>query len=308
MKTSGGTRHFDGQVAIVTGAGGGLGREHALLLASEGAAVVVNDYGGDSHGNPGTSAMADAVVDEIRSAGGRAVADGHDVATGGAEIVSTALEAFGGLHVVVNNAGISGGGTLETIPVDAYDRMLAIHLGGTLAVSRAAWPVMREQHYGRIVNTSSGSVFGLPGTSAYITAKAAVFGFTRAIAHDGRKHDIKVNAIMPSAYSRLTAQSPEFAPVMQAGFPAESVSPFACALATREVPCTGETFVVGGGRAARVVLGTAPGLHDVTSIDDCLARFDDAMAIDDLYVPEDAVQEVLYECRQIGLDLSTLAP
>ena len=156
MTTSGGPRHFDGQVAVVTCAGGGLGREHALLLASRGAAVVVNDYGGDRRGNPGTSEMADAVVEEIRSAGGRAVADGHDVATDGPAIVATALEAFGGLHIVVNNAGISGGGTLETIPVGDYERMLAIHLGGTLAVTRAAWPVLREQHYGRIVNTSSG--------------------------------------------------------------------------------------------------------------------------------------------------------
>jgi len=298
---------FDGQVVAVTGAGGGLGRAHALLLAGEGAKVVVNDYGGDSHGTPGTSAMADAVVAEITAAGGEAVADTHDVAVAGGEIVRTALDAFGALHAIVNNAGISGGGTLETIAVADYDRMLAIHLGGTLAVCRAAWPVFREQGYGRIVNTSSASVFGLPGTSAYITAKAAIFGLTRALGHDGRHHDIKVNGVMPSAFSRLTAQSPEFAPIMEAGFPAAKVSPFVGALASRDVPCTGETFVVGGGRAARVVLATAPGLHHITTVDDCLARFDEAMSIDDLYIPEEAVQQVLYECRQIGLDLSAFA-
>jgi len=299
---------FDGQVAIVTGAGGGLGRAHALLLAAEGASVVVNDYGGDPHGNPGSSAMADAVVAEIRAAGGTAVADASDVAVAAADVVAAALDAFGGLHVVVNNAGISGGGTLETISVADYDRMLAIHLGGTLAVSRAAWPVLRAQGYGRIVNTSSASVFGLPGTSAYITAKAAIFGLTRALGHDGVAVGIKVNAVMPSAYSRLTAQSPEFAPIMEAGFPAAKVAPFVGALASREVPCTGETFVVGGGRAARVVLGTVPGLHDITSIDDCLARFDEAMDMRDLYVPDDAVQQVLYECQQIGLDLTAFVP
>jgi NAD(P)-dependent dehydrogenase (short-subunit alcohol dehydrogenase family) len=146
---------FEGQVAIVTGAGGGLGRSYAHLLAAHGAQVVVNDYGGDSHGKPGTSAMADAVVAEIVASGGTAVADSNDVATNGARVVQTAIDTFGGLHVVVNNAGIAGGGTLDTIPVDEYDRMLAIHLGGTLAVCRAAWPVLRDQRYGRIVNTSS---------------------------------------------------------------------------------------------------------------------------------------------------------
>jgi NAD(P)-dependent dehydrogenase (short-subunit alcohol dehydrogenase family) len=300
--------HFDGQVAVVTGAGGGLGMEYALLLAAQGAKVVVNDYGGDTSGNPGTPAMAEGVVKQIQDAGGIAVADGHDVATSGADIINTALESFGSLHVVINNAGIAGGGAFDEISLDDYDRMLAIHMGGTLAVSRAAWPVFRNQGYGRIVNTSSASVFGLPGTSAYITAKAGVFGLTRALSHDGRDIGVKVNAVMPSAFSRLTSRSPEFAPIMSAGFPTKKAAPFVCALATRDVACTGETFVVGGGRAARVVLGTVPGLHDISSIDDCLARFGEALSLDGLYVPDDAVHEVIYECQEIGLDLSKFSP
>jgi NAD(P)-dependent dehydrogenase (short-subunit alcohol dehydrogenase family) len=299
--------HFDGQVAVVTGAGGGLGREYALLLAAQGAKVVVNDYGGNTTGTPGTPAMAEAVASEILEAGGVAVADGHDVATEGADVITTALEAFGAVHVVINNAGIAGGGTFDAISPNDFDRMLAIHLGGTLAVSRAAWPVFRSQDYGRIVNTSSASVFGLPGTSAYITAKAAVFGLTRALGHDGRGIGVKVNAVMPSAFSRLTSRSPELGPVMSAGFPAKRAAPFVCALATRSVVCTGETFVVGGGRAARVVLGTVPGLREISSIDDCLARFDEALSLDGLYVPEDAIHEVLYECQEIGLDLSSFS-
>lgn len=297
---------FDGQVVVVTGAGGGIGRAHALLFASEGAQVVVNDYGGDSHGNAGTSAMADEVVAEITKTGGTAVADAHDVAADGAAVIATAVEAFGGVHVVVNNAGIAGGGAFDEIPLEDYDRMLGIHLGGTVKVTRAAWPILRAQGYGRIVNTSSASVFGLPGTYPYITAKAALFGLTRALAHDGKPDDIKVNAIMPSAYSRLTAQSEEFSPVMLAGFPAEKVAPFVGALCSREVPCTGETFVVGGGRAARVVLATVPGMTDITGIDDVLARFEEAMNIDDLTVPANAFVQVMYECEQIGLDLSSL--
>jgi len=299
---------FDGQVAIVTGAGGGIGRQHALLLAAEGAAVVVNDYGGDNHGTPGTPARAGAVVDEITGKGGTAVADSSDVAGPGAgeAIVARALNAFGALHIVVNNAGISGGGTLETITPRDFDRMLAIHLGGTVGVCRAAWPVLREQGYGRIVNTSSGSVFGLPGTHAYITAKAAIFGLTRALAHDGKRIDIKVNAVMPVADTRLNVPAPVIGPLTHAAFPVHQVSPFVGALASRDVPCTGETFVVGGGRAARVVLATVPGLVGAGTIEECLARFDEAMATGNMYLPVDAMDEVYYECRQIGFDPATL--
>jgi len=295
---------LDGNVVIVTGAGGGIGRAHALLFAKEGARVVVNDYGGDSKGNRGTSEMADKVVAEITAAGGVAVADAHDVSTEGEAVVQTALDAFGALHCLVSNAGIAHGAELDQIPQEMWDRMLGIHLGGTIAVSRAAWPIFREQGYGRIVNTSSASVFGLPGTASYITAKAAVFGLTRALAREGRKHDIKVNAIMPSAYSRLTAQSPEFAALMESAFPPEHIAPFVGALLARDVPVTGETFVVGGGRAARVVLATVPGHSGPSTIQGWLADFDRVMASDELTVPADANEEVVYECKQLGIDLS----
>jgi NAD(P)-dependent dehydrogenase (short-subunit alcohol dehydrogenase family) len=297
---------FDGQVAIVTGAGRGIGREHALMLAMEGARVVVNDVGGDTAGRGGSDGPADGVAEEILRAGGYAIADSHDVGTHGEDVVATALAAFGGLHMIVNNAGISGGGDLDQIPPADFERMLATHLGGTVATCRAAWPVLRDQGYGRIVNTSSASVFGLPHTSAYITAKAAIMGFTRAIARDGHPHGIAVNAIMPAAYSRMTAQSPDFAPVMRAGFPAAKVAPFVGALLSPQVPCTGETFTVGGGRAARVVLATVPGLRGIASIDDCLARFGEALSLGGLSVPTDAVAEVVYECEQVGLDLNAL--
>jgi NAD(P)-dependent dehydrogenase (short-subunit alcohol dehydrogenase family) len=297
--------HFDGRVVLITGAGGGLGREYALLLAAEGAQVVVNDYGGDRAGNSGTSEAADRVVAEILGAGGQAVADAHDVALDGAAVVRTAVESFGGLHAAINNAGISGGGEFADIPEAAFDRMLQIHLGGTLAVSRAAWPILKAQQYGRIVNTSSASVFGFGSTSAYITAKAGIFGLTRALARDGKRHGIKVNAIMPSAYSRLTAQSPELGPLMQSDFPAQQVAPFVAALASAEVPVTGETFSVGGGRAASVVLATVPGATGLTTVDNVLASFDEVMRSDDIFVPEDANAAVLYDCEQIGADTSS---
>ncbi len=296
---------FDGQIAIVTGAGGGVGREHALLLAAEGAAVVVNDYGGDDLGTPGTSARADAVVKEITANGGVAIAEYSDVAVGAEAIVRRAIDAFGGLHVVINNAGIGGHGTLDTVSVGEFDRALAIHLGGTVGVCRAAWPIFTQQHYGRIVNTSSGAVFGLARTYPYIAAKAAVFGFTRAIAHDGRSMNIKSNAIMPVAYSRLMEGSP-VAAFAQAKLPANMIAPFVGALASRDVPCTGETFTVGGGRAARVVLATVPGLLDATSIDTVLSRFDEALGSDDFYVPESGFDEIVYGCTHLGLDPTTV--
>lgn len=296
---------LDGTVAIVTGAGGGIGREHALLLAREGARVVVNDYGGDPHGHAGTSEMAEQVVKEILDAGGEAVGDAHDVALEPGAIVQTALDAFGGLQAVVNNAGISGGGELDQITEGEYQRMLDIHLGGTIGVCRAAWPILKAQRYGRIVNTSSASVFGLPGTSHYITAKAAIFGFTRALAQDGMAYEIKVNAIMPTAYSRLTAQSEQFAALMKAGFPAERIAPFVAALLTDSAPCTGETFVVGGGRAARVTLGTVVGLAGFTSVQDVLDRFDEALASEGATIPANSIEEVVFECANLGIDIAS---
>lgn len=302
MSIPGGPRRFDDQVVVVTGAGGGLGRAHALLLASQGARVVVNDYGGDQHGARGTSEMAERVVAEIAALGGEAVADASDVALEPAAVVQRALDTWGALHAVVNNAGIANGGTIETLPAADFDRLVDIHLGGTVGVCRAAWPIFREQGYGRIVNTTSASVFGMPGTPAYITAKAAVFGLTRALAADGAPIGVKANSIMPAAYSRLTAASPGLAGLLEAGFPAEAVSPMVGALACADAPCTGETFVVGGHRAARVVLATVPGATGLATVDDCLERFDEIIASDEIEIPTSAMAEVGYECRQLGID------
>lgn len=296
--------HFDGQVVLVTGAGGGIGRAHALLLASEGASVVVNDYGGDSAGNRGDSGPAEKVVAEIRAAGGDAVADAHDVADEGAAIVETAMATFGCLHAVINNAGIANGGDFDTIPMTDFTRLMDVHLGGTLAVCRAAWPIFRKQGYGRIVNTSSVSMFGIPNSPAYVTAKSAIFGLTRAIAAEGKSLNIKANSVMPSAYTRLTAMAEQFKDIMEVGFPPARVSPFVGALASRNVEVSGETFIVGGGRVARVVLGTVPGATQVNSIDDALARFSEIMDSTQIAVPADTLEEVIDECTRIGIDPS----
>jgi NAD(P)-dependent dehydrogenase (short-subunit alcohol dehydrogenase family) len=304
---------FAGRVALITGGGRGLGREYALLLVSEGARVVVNDLGGDRHGSRTGSDVASEVVEEIRAAGGEAVADGHDVVDDARDVVGAAVDAWGRVDLVVNNAGISGGGEIDQIPVADYDRMIDVHYRGTVAVCRAAWPLLREQRYGRIVNTSSGSFMGLPSTSAYISAKAAVMGLTRALAHDGARHDVKVNAVMPIAYTRLTREIPSetFRSFLETRFAPATVAPFVAALLTTEVPCTGETFSVGGGIAARVVLATVPGhVSTAHSVDDYLAHFDEILSTDGLFVPAGSMDEIAFRSGQVGanLDNPTFAP
>lgn len=292
---------FEGQVVVVTGAGTGLGRAHARLLAAEGASVVVNAPCADTSGG-----CARRVVAQIRAAGGEAVADTHEASTDGAEVVATALAAFGGLHAVVNSAGADIGEVIDNGSELALDRMMASHVRGTAAVVRAAWPVFRRNGYGRVVNTSSASVFGLAGATAYSTAKCAVLGLTRALAAEGSPLGIKVNAVMPIDLSSMVLELDVLREALELGFSPEGVSPFVGALASRDVPVTGETFIVGGSRAARVVLGTVPGLSNIASVDDALGRFYEAMRSTNIAVHTDAMTAVLDQCARIGLDLSAL--
>jgi NAD(P)-dependent dehydrogenase (short-subunit alcohol dehydrogenase family) len=301
------TDRYAGRVAIVTGGGGGLGREYALLIASGGGRVVVNDLGGDQHGGrEGGAAPAEGVVSEIRAAGGEAVADTSDVAAEPGAVVRTAVGTWGRLDLVVNNAGIAGGGSIDEIAPKDFDRMIDVHYRGTVGVCRAAWPVLREGGYGRIVNTSSGSTMGLPGSSAYISAKAAVMGLTRALAFDGAPYGIKVNAVMPIALTRLTRQIPSarFRDFLDAHFPPSAVAPFVGALLAEGVPCSGETFSVGGGIAARVVLATVPGFVAAEpQVEDYLANFDQVMATEEMWVPAGSMDEVEFRARQLGVEL-----
>jgi NAD(P)-dependent dehydrogenase (short-subunit alcohol dehydrogenase family) len=295
---------FDGQVAIVTGAGGGLGAAHARLLAQRGARVVVNDYGGNTHGTGSSTAPADEVVAEINDNGGHAVASYDSVITAaaGLAIVRTALDAFGRIDIVVANAGISGGGTFGEIPSESVERMVDTHLIGAFNVVQPAWTHMTAQNYGRVVLTTSGSVFGT-ASAPYVSAKAGVFGLARSLSSEGRAHDIKVNAIMPVAYSRMTAQIPDdvFRTWIERNFPPDKVSPLVALLAHRDAPCTGETFSVGGGRAARVVLGVGPGWHTPDPTPETfLDHFDDLMSIDPLALPRTGEHEVTHYSAAVG--------
>lgn len=262
---------FDGRVAVVTGAGRGLGRAYALLLAERGAAVVVNDLGAAIEGGGHDAGPAAAVVEEIAAAGGSAVADTSDMATeaGGAALVELAVSTFGRIDVVVNNAGImrwAGFPDLDAADLDAH---LAVHLGGTFHTMRAAWPHLAGQGYGRIVNTTSTGILGLPANTAYAAAKGGVVGLTRSAAVTGRKLGIKANLVAPAASTRMGGEGgPEMPPAL--------VAPMVGYLAHEACPVSGEAYVAGAGRFQRLFIATTPGwVADGTpSIEDLVEHWD----------------------------------
>ncbi|MFI6919499.1 SDR family oxidoreductase [Nonomuraea spiralis] len=251
---------FDDRVAIITGAGHGLGRAHALLLAERGAQVVVNDLGGALDGTGASTGPAAEVVELITKNGGRAVANTDDVATpeGAQALVQTAVDAFGKVDIVVNNAGILRDKSFGKMTVEDFDGVLAVHVRGSYLVSQAAYPLMKEAGHGRIVNTSSpAGLFGNFGQANYSTAKMGLVGLTKTLAIEGARNGIKANAIAPIAWTRMTeALLPaEF----EEKFTPERVSALVAYLVHDSCESSGEVFTVGGGRVARVFVAEGPG-------------------------------------------------
>jgi NAD(P)-dependent dehydrogenase (short-subunit alcohol dehydrogenase family) len=261
---------FDGRVAVVTGAGRGIGRAHALLLAARGASVVVNDLGGSMEGLGTDAGPAAEVVAEIVAAGGTAIADDSDVSTqdGGKAIVERAVAEFGRIDVLVNNAGIVRWAGMPEVDADNLEAHLAVHVGGSFHTVRAAWPYMVEQGYGRIVMTTSSGVFGLPTNTSYATAKGAVIGLTRSLATAGAKKGIKVNALAPAAMTRMAGPAPGDADVAMAP---ELVAPMVAYLAHEDCPVTGEIYAAGAGRFARIFLACTPGYVDTAATPEDIA-------------------------------------
>jgi NAD(P)-dependent dehydrogenase (short-subunit alcohol dehydrogenase family) len=298
---------FDGKVAIVTGGGRGLGRAYARHLAARGCQVVVNDPGVATHGVPTEETAADDAADEIRSDGGIAVADRNSViGDGAAAIVEHALDEFGRVDIVVNNAGISGGGEFDQMPADYYDLLVDTHYGGAVRVSRAAWPHLKAAGSGRIVNMSSASVFGTPFTSPYVSSKAGIFGLTRALAAEGRFSGINVNSVMPAAFTRMTAQLPDddgFRTFLETYFPPDKVAPFVVFLAHESTSITGETFSVGADRAARVFLAECPGVLSDGTPESYAARADDLLSTEGWEIPSDMMDEVRYSSDHLGAEI-----
>ena len=295
---------FDQRVAIVTGAGGGLGRSYALELARRGARVVVNDLGGAIDGTGGDRRPADLVVGEIERAGGEAVANYDSVSTpeGGAAIVETAVETFGTVDIVINNAGILRDRSFGNLTLAELEAVMDVHLLGAFYVSLPAFPIMKEKSYGRLVFTSSNAgIFGNFGQTNYGAAKAGLVGFSNVLAIEGAKYNIKSNVIAPVARTRLTEEL--LGPLTEYLDP-DQVTPMVVYLCSENNRFTHEIFTAGGGRYGRIFVGTNPGWFSgrnvVPSVEEIRDNLDQIRDISDYQIPMSSTEEIMIIAQALG--------
>ena len=252
---------FDGRVAIVTGAGNGLGRSHALALAARGAKVVVNDLGGARDGTGGSLSAAERVVAEIRAAGGTAMANGASVTdpAGIEAMVADVMQAWGRVDILINNAGILRDKTFAKMTLDDFRAVIDVHLMGAVICTKAVWEIMRQQNYGRIVMTSSASgLFGNFGQSNYGAAKMALVGLMQVLSLEGQKNNIRINCLAPTAATRMTEDI--LPPVLLEAMTAESVSPGVLALVAEDAP-TRCILSAGAGAFERAYITLTQGIY-----------------------------------------------
>lgn len=288
---------FDDRVAIITGAGGGLGRQHALLLASRGAAIVVNDLGGNTDGTGSGTSMAELVCKEIEAAGGKAVPNYDSVTTpeGGEAITKTALDNFGRVDIVINNAGILRDKSFANLEPANLDAVLDVHLRGAFFVTQPAFRVMKEQQYGRIVSTASAAgVFGNFGQTNYGAAKMGIVGLSNVLAVEGKKYNITSNVIAPLAKTRLTEDL--LGPLGDKLQP-EQIAGLVAYLVSEECTLTHEIFSVGGGRVARVFVGLAKGwvkgAGETPTIEEVRDNLEQIMDTEGFTIPTSAQDELM---------------
>ena len=293
---------YDGKVAVITGAGGGLGRSHALELAKRGALIVVNDLGGSVDGQGGSHTAAQQVVDEIKAAGGEAVANYDSVATaeGGKAIIQTAIDTFERIDIVINNAGILRDAAFKNMTPELLEPVIDVHLKGAFYVTQAAWQHMRDQNYGRIVNTSSAAgIFGNFGQTNYGAAKAGLVGLTRVLAVEGAKNNIKANAIAPVAKTRMTEDL--LGPMADKLDPA-FITPVVAWLAHEDCPVSGEVYSCGGGHVARIFTAVTQGWTDTEclTVEDIRDHFDQIRDEDGYAVPANLTEELMGTLKALG--------
>jgi NAD(P)-dependent dehydrogenase (short-subunit alcohol dehydrogenase family) len=289
---------YDDRVAVITGAGGGLGKSYALYLADRGASVVVNDLGGTSDGQGNDRKAADAVVEEIQAAGGKAVANYDSVSTaeGGASIVQTAVDAFGKVDIVVNNAGILRDSSIVKMTSDNFDVLVDVHLKGAFYVTQPAFRIMKENGYGRIVSTASAAgLFGNFGQANYAAAKMGLVGLSNVLAIEGAKYNIKSNVVAPVAHTRLTEELMSQMGDAAAIFDPAYITPLVAYLCSEECEYSHDIFNVGAGRYARVFVGSAPGWNieqgaSPPSVEDIRDNSDAIHSTEGFKIPGQAVE------------------
>jgi NAD(P)-dependent dehydrogenase (short-subunit alcohol dehydrogenase family) len=305
---------FTDQVAIVTGAGRGLGRLYALELARRGASVIVNDLGGTMHGDGADTSVADVVVEEIEAAGGVAVAshDSVDSPEGGEAIVDTAIDRFGRLDAVVSNAGIFNSVPFEDLSPADWRQMLSVHLDGGFYLSQPAYRVMKTAGYGRFVFiSSSGGMFGQPLEAHYAAAKAGVVGLTNVIAIEGAQHGILANTVLPFGFSRMVTETVGDPKALEeTGFlkviQPELVVPIVVFLASRACELSHQNYSACAGRFSRVFVGLGEGwLAEPGSnptADDVAAHLAEVSATEPFTVPGSIFEEVFAVCEKLGVN------
>ncbi len=307
---------FTGQVAVVTGAGRGLGRLYAIELARRGASVVVNDLGGTMHGDGADPSVADRVVEEIARASGAAVASHHSVDSpeGGEAIVRTAIERFGRLDAVVSNAGIFNSVPFDELSSSDWRRMLGVHLDGAFHLSQPAFRVMKSQGYGRFVFVaSSAGLFGQPLEAHYAAAKAGLLGLTNVIAIEGAQHGILANTVLPFGHSRMVTETVKAVDdpkrLEESGFlnaiKPDLVVPIVVFLASRACALSHHNYSACAGRFARVFVGLGHGWlakpGSIPTAEDIVAHLTDVSATEPFSIPTSIVDEVLGICERLGI-------
>jgi NAD(P)-dependent dehydrogenase (short-subunit alcohol dehydrogenase family) len=304
---------FEGQAAVVTGAGRGLGRLYAIAMARRGASVVVNDLGGTMHGDGADTSVADMVVEEITAAGGSAVAsyDSVDSPEGGEAIVNTAVENFGRLDAVVSNAGIFNSIAFDELTPDDWRRTLSVHLDGAFFLAQPAFRVMKAQGYGRFVFiSSSAAMFGQHLEAHYAAAKAGLVGLTNVIALEGEPHGILANTVLPTGFSRMVSETVGDPKALEdAGFfdmiKPELVAPMVVYLASRACQFSHRNYSAFGGRFARVFVGLGEGWlaepNSSPTADDIAAHLDEISATEPFTVPGAIYEEVFGMYERLGV-------